>query len=253
MALALPARSFDPCVSSAAQADKYQTVRFQTNRYSVPRWAAFQGVTIKAYVDRIQIVCGQATAATHARSYGRDESILDPLHYLAALGHRPGALDHSGVFKDWKLPAIFGQLRQRLEQEHGPRAGVRHYIRVLQLLNAHRAHEVGQAIGRLWHRVHLRAEDIEHKLSGLSLEAPAMKNPSPSAPQSGAGAADGSITTNVQIPPPDLRRFNQLLPSWGQGDHHHGFDRSTPDDASEAQPQGPQAADHAQRVREAVA
>ena len=30
--------------------------------------------------------------------------ILDPIHYLATLGKKPGALDHSPVFRDWKLP-----------------------------------------------------------------------------------------------------------------------------------------------------
>jgi hypothetical protein len=110
-AIALPAHRFDPCVTSMVVVDKYQTVRFQTNRYSVPKWAAFQPATVKAYVDRVEIVQTEKRMAIHPRSYGRDESILEPLHYLAALGTRPGALDHSGVFKGWKLPPIFAQLR----------------------------------------------------------------------------------------------------------------------------------------------
>ena len=32
----LPRHAFDPCVESQAIADKYQTVAFDTNRYSVP-------------------------------------------------------------------------------------------------------------------------------------------------------------------------------------------------------------------------
>jgi hypothetical protein len=39
-ALSLPGRPFDPCVFDTAKVDKYQMVRYDTNRYSVPREAA---------------------------------------------------------------------------------------------------------------------------------------------------------------------------------------------------------------------
>ena len=53
----LPTHRFDPCVIHQAVAvDKYQTVAYDTNRYSVPRPFAFQTVTVKGYVDRVVIV-----------------------------------------------------------------------------------------------------------------------------------------------------------------------------------------------------
>jgi hypothetical protein len=127
----LPAHPFDASVLQAAQVDKYQTVRFDHNRYSVPRACAYRAVTVKGYVDRVEVVDGSQVVARHARSYGRDEQVLDPLHYLAALGRRPAALDHAPVLRDWRLPASFAQLRQALEGRHGPAAGARHYVRVL--------------------------------------------------------------------------------------------------------------------------
>ncbi len=258
-AIPLPIRRFDPCVSSVAMVDKYQTVRFENNRYSVPREAAFASVTIKAYIDHIVLLLSDRQVAEHRRCYGRDELIMDPLHYLAALRMRPGALDHSGVFKDWSLPPVFEQLRDRLEREHGPHAGVRHYIRVLQLLGQHSASRVAQAIGRLWCRVHLRAEDIEQKTSHLAdadpsggLDAPVVKNGSSPARDSGAPAC-GSVI-QVHVPPPDLGRFNQLLPSYRQGDDDGFNDNQCPTgDASAAQPQGTASTDDAGRVRQAVA
>ena len=54
--------------------------------------------------------------------------VLDPLHYLATLGRKPGALDHAPVFRDWELPACFAAFRAALEQHHGAsgrRAAVR--------------------------------------------------------------------------------------------------------------------------------
>ena len=68
----LPKHRFDPCViRPAAAVDKYQTVAFDRNRYSVPRPFAFQMVTVKGYVDRVVIVAGGQVVATHARSLER--------------------------------------------------------------------------------------------------------------------------------------------------------------------------------------
>jgi hypothetical protein len=249
-AIPLPAHRFDPCVSSAAVVDKYQTVRLDNNRYSVPREAAFRGVAVRAYTDRVVVLLADRVVAEHRRSYGRGELVLDPLHYLAALSARPGALDHGGVFKDWRLPPVFEQLRRRLELEHGPRAGVRHYVRVLQLLGRHPAARVTDATARLWRRVHLRAEDIEQKAETLAAaDAPVVKFASPSARNPDAPADDAA--PGFYVPPPDLGRFNRLLSSC-QGDDHGRQDKSAAGPAAAAQPQGPAPADDAGRVRQAV-
>ena len=125
----LPAHRFDPCVIHPAVAvDKYQTVAFDGNRYSVPRPFAFQMVTVKGYVDRVVIVA-RGPGRRHARAIAREaDDVLDPLHYLATLGRKPGALDHAPVFRDWKLPACFAAFRAALERaarRDGRRAPVR--------------------------------------------------------------------------------------------------------------------------------
>ena len=64
----LPNHRFDPCVIHPAVAvDKYQTVAFDTNRYSVPRPFAFRMVTVKGYVDRVVIAAECQIVATHLR------------------------------------------------------------------------------------------------------------------------------------------------------------------------------------------
>ncbi|HUT13533.1 MAG TPA: hypothetical protein VMY42_23800, partial [Thermoguttaceae bacterium] len=50
----------------------------------------------------------QPIPTSHRRSYVSGDQVLEPLHYLAALGRRPAALDHSNVYRQWKLPAVFG-------------------------------------------------------------------------------------------------------------------------------------------------
>ena len=103
-------------------------------------------MTVKGYVDQVVIVSGGELIATHARSMERGTMIPDPIHYLATLERKPGALDHSPVYRDWKLPACFAVLRTELEQHHGPAAGVRRYVRVLQLLGEHPLERVRQAV-----------------------------------------------------------------------------------------------------------
>lgn len=272
-AIPLPVHRFDPCISQAVAIDKYQTAFFENNRYSVPKWAAFTTATVKAYIDRVEVVSGEGIIATHTRSRGRGEWVVDPLHYVAALSVRPHALDHSRVFKDWTLPAAFGGLRKRLEREHGPNAGIRQYVRVLQLLSEHPAGRLAEAIHRLWHRQHLRCEYVEEKADQIAMEqatpsacAPGVKNDSSSArqtdaPTSDAAAAEAGAVKNattagaphplaVHVPRPELRRFNQLLPSFHSGESCH--EQCNPEPATEltvaAQPQGPEVADHAGRA-----
>jgi transposase len=203
-ALPLPARPFDACILQAAQVDKYQTVQFDRNRYSVPRAHAFCAVTVKGYIDRVEVVAAGQVVARHVRSYGHDEQVLDPLHYLAALGRRPAALEHAPVLRDWQLPPAFQALRQALEQQHGPRAGCRHYIRVLQLLGDHPAERVRAAVEGCLDQQGLTAERVRATAERL-------------AAASGVPAAGDAVTPlcQYQVPRPDLGRFDQLL---SQGD-----------------------------------
>ena len=52
----MPATRFDACIYQPAKIDKYQTVRCDQVRYSVPKCYAFQTATVKAYIERIEIV-----------------------------------------------------------------------------------------------------------------------------------------------------------------------------------------------------
>ncbi len=196
-AVPLPRHAFDACVQQPAQVDKYQTVRFDNNRYSVPRACAFRAVTVKGYVERVEVVDAGLVVARHARSYSQNEQILDPLHYLAALGRRPAALDHAPVLKNWQLPESFSRLRQMLEERHGARAGVRHYIRVLQLLAEHPLERVRQAVEVCVRRGELHAERIAAEVRVLS--------------SSSDPALPVTPLCQYQVPQPDLGCFDRLL------------------------------------------
>lgn len=112
LAASLPNHSFDACIRWEAKVDKYQFARFDNVSYSVPRQCAFQTVTVKAYVDRVEIVHQNVIVTTHVRSYTHRDQVLDPLHYLTTLERRPAALDHSNVYRDWTPPPVFLQLSE---------------------------------------------------------------------------------------------------------------------------------------------
>jgi len=68
-------------IHSAVAVDKYQTVAFDANRYSVPRPFAFRMVTVKGYVDRVVIVADGQAVATHTQfEETRDDPRSDPLY-----------------------------------------------------------------------------------------------------------------------------------------------------------------------------
>ena len=61
---------------------------------------------------------------------------------------------------NWLLPESFARLRQALETRHGPTAGARQYIRVLQLLAEHPLERVQAAVETCLRRDELHAERI---------------------------------------------------------------------------------------------
>jgi transposase len=234
-ALPVPSRAFDVCVIHPGEVDKYQTVRFDNNRYSVPRRWAFRAVTVKGYVDRVEAVADGQVIATHKRSYGRREKVLDPLHFLVILGRKPAALDHAPVYRDWQLPAAFADLRHDLEARLGSRTGVQHFIRVIQLFARHSMDLVERAIQSCRARGHPDASAITAAVEQLARDTAVSLDPMSTAP-------------NISVPLPDLSQFDRLLPHSPEGDDDH---ERCELDAVEGQPQTIAVADHAGRVGEA--
>jgi transposase len=132
----LPAAPFDACVKRSAAADSLSLVRFDDNDYSVPVRYAHHPVVVRGYVDRVVLAHKGEVVAEHRRSWGREGVSFDPVHYLALLERKPGALDHARPLDGWVLPECFATLRRRLEVEREGE-GTREYIRVLRLLEKH--------------------------------------------------------------------------------------------------------------------
>ena len=84
------------------------------------------------------ISCGAEMIARHPRSYEREDFVFDPLHYLALLEQKIGALDQAAPLVGWDLPEEFATLRRLLEARMGKR-GKREFVQVLRLLEVFRA------------------------------------------------------------------------------------------------------------------
>ena len=134
--LSLPAAPFDACRKASTTVNSLSLVRFDRNDYSVPVRHAHHPVVVKGYVDRVEIYDRQERIATHQRLWGQEDVCFEPLHYLALLERKPGAIDHARPLENWKLPECFAILRRRLEDERGGE-GTREFIRVLRLLEKH--------------------------------------------------------------------------------------------------------------------
>jgi transposase len=83
--LPLPRFSWPCCTVHALKASHSSVVRFEGNRYSVPAGYAGRNVLLRAYVDRVDIAHGERIIASHRRTYGHGQDILDPYHYVPVL------------------------------------------------------------------------------------------------------------------------------------------------------------------------
>jgi len=129
----LPAVALEPCEKIVGRVSSTALVRYRNNDYSVPTRYGFQAVLIKGFVDEVLISCDGVKIARHTRSYNQGEFIYDPLHYLALIETKPGALDQAAALQGWDLPPVFQHLRHLLEARMRTK-GKREFIQVLRLM-----------------------------------------------------------------------------------------------------------------------
>ncbi len=145
--LPLPSEVFVAARVEQPWVDSLSLVRFDTNDYSVPTTYAHHRVTAMGTIDTVRFVVGDQVVATHRRCWDRARVFYEPVHYLAVLERKPGALDFAAPLEGWELPVCFGVLRRRLEAEFGG-PGTRQYIKVLRLLEWADLDELTRAVER---------------------------------------------------------------------------------------------------------
>jgi transposase len=145
--LPMPEVLFDASLKISTTASSLSLVRFDCNDYSVPTQYAHHPVVVKGSIAKVEIYRLEKKIAQHERLWIKEGVSFDPLHYLAILEGKPGALDHARPLKNWQLPDCFALLRRRMEakeQNHGD--GTREYIRTLRLMEKRSLTKVTRAV-----------------------------------------------------------------------------------------------------------
>ena len=183
--LPLPATPYQACDKVTTRVTSLSLVRYRSNDYSVPVAYGHRQVLVKGTVDEVVICCGAGVIARHSRCYGREETIYDPLHYLALLEHKTNALEQAAPLQKWELPTEFGQLRHLLEvrsgaptreNQRGKRSGQREYIQVLRLLECFTFESVTWAVGEALRLQAISFDAVKHLVLCRIEQRPAHLN-----------------------------------------------------------------------------
>jgi len=172
--LPLPATPYPACDKRTTRVSSQALVRYETNDYSVPVAYGHRQVLVKAFVWEVVISCASEVIARHVRSYGREEMIFDPLHYLALLEQKTNALDQAAPLEGWQLPAEFPELRRQMEGRLGKR-GRREYVQVLRLLETFSLGEVTAAVKQALRLRAIAFDAVKHLvLCGIDQRPPKL-------------------------------------------------------------------------------
>jgi transposase len=206
--LPLAPEGFDLAEVSFPIVDGLGRVRVRTNAYSVPRRP---GISVEArlYPTRVEIWQGGERVAAHARCYGHQQEVLDLEHYLDVLVQKPGALAGATPLAQWRAqgrwPACYDELWTRLQARHGPPAGTRAMIGLLQLGRVHGYARLASCI-----RQALACGAIDPAAVRYLLTAPALARPS-----AGPLALDSPLAA-YDRPQPSVAHYAQLCAA-GEG------------------------------------
>lgn len=203
--LDLPASEFEACRRRSTRANSLSLARFDSNDYSVPVRYAHHEITVKGFVDCVEIFSRDGERiAQHERIWEKERVSYKPEHYLPLLERKPGSLDHSVPLMRLELPVCFDVLRRELEAQKG-HEGTKDYIAVLRLLERHPASRVARAIERSLSLPYPSIDVI--RLYALPEERPAAA----------VFCLDGrEHLKGVRVDCPDLSAYSSLLEEGGR-------------------------------------
>lgn len=118
----LPVLEFSNYELRRARISNYSFVTCDTNFYSVPDTYPTKFITIRAYVDKIELLDGESVIATHQRRRGKNGYGLDITHFVKTFHKKPGAIRGSKVMADLdtKIRDMFTRYYEKEPKEFLP-------------------------------------------------------------------------------------------------------------------------------------
>lgn len=109
--------------------DKQATICVRNNHYSVPEELAGESVIARIYSEKIAVYShDHRKVATHQRSYGHREWVIDINHYIATLMKKTAALEYSEAFH--QMPMSMQVIYNRYFMKNGREfLGLVRYVR----------------------------------------------------------------------------------------------------------------------------
>ena len=132
-------RAFDGYVEQPVRVSATSLIHFQRNRYSVPCEWIHAVVSLRAYADSLLVVGPDGRQVRLERSFERDQTIYDWMHYIALIERKPGALRNGAPFKT--MPESHARCSIYLVKAHV--AEMRRYRAVVFVVAKFREQEVG--------------------------------------------------------------------------------------------------------------
>jgi len=144
----LPANDFSACTTHLVKPNPYSQVMFETNRYSIPVNQRNSQLVLQAYPFRVRILSDREVIAEHPRCLGREQDVIEPLHYLDLLVQRPGAFEHAIPVRRWRKnwPKDYDTLLEALQERFPQGRGVCEFVSILKLHQDYPAKQVEQAV-----------------------------------------------------------------------------------------------------------
>ncbi|MGK5091735.1 IS21 family transposase [Deltaproteobacteria bacterium TL4] len=182
----------------------YQVVRVDNNYYSVPKTYGGCELTVLIGCWEIEIYSNHKKIESHPRSFGHNDWVLNPFHYLNTLKRKPGAFDSARPLKQWReqWPSAYELTLKSLRERKGFSAGTREFIEILQLHENYPEDQVQSA-------VELAAESSAWGLESIKLLLPPTWGPYLTPPSLPKDRIPG--VTDVSLEEPNLANYDNLL------------------------------------------
>ena len=200
----LPDDSFPAWKSKSVKVDHYSTVRFESNRYSVPTDYGYRDLELRASSYGIGIFDKTRLVCEHKRSYDADQWILEPNHYLKLLSRKPGAFERArpvNIIKE-SWPKIFHQLLDGLNYKYGETEGKKQFIEILLLHKKYSQAELKAAIEIILETGSISYELVNHFLQWAYKEEKKAET---------LVFEPGSPLSQIEIPKPSVAHYELLM------------------------------------------